>query len=49
MVWLRVFALPLSIAAVCGLENTWGKGKIELCMCVCQPVVSDPKRTRKKV
>ena len=50
MVWLRALGLPLPIiAATSSLENTRDKGKIELYTCTCQPVVSEPKRMRKKV
>ena len=53
MVWLGAFGLyvgvPLPIAATCGLENTLGMGKIKLHTCTFWPVISDQKRTRKKV
>ena len=42
-------ALGLPLPLMCGLENTQSKGKIEIYMCAWRPVVSDPKRTRKKV
>ena len=48
MVWLRAFALPLPIAATYGSENTWGNGKIELYVCTCQPIVSDPKKNKEE-
>ena len=43
--------LPLPIAATSSfkLENTQDKSKIELCKCACQPLVSKPQRTMKKV
>ena len=44
MVWLRALGLPLPTAATCGLENTRGKGKVEIYTCALRPVVSDPKR-----
>ena len=40
--------IPLPIAVTSSLENTRDKSKIELCMCTCQPLVSEPK-TRKEV
>ena len=47
--WTATASYGLSIAAMCSSKIAWDKGKIELCTCTCQPVVSDPKRTRKIV
>ena len=33
MVWLRALGLTLPIASMCGVENTRGKGKIEIYTC----------------
>ena len=46
-----IYRLSLLIAMTCGLENTWGKGKIEIYIYAWRTVtvVSKPKRTRKKV
>ena len=46
---LRAVRLPLPIAATSSLDNTRNNSKIKQCTCTCQPVVSEPKRTRKKV
>ena len=46
MAWLRVLGLTLPVAATYSFQNTWGKGKIELYMCMYQPVVSDLTRVR---
>ena len=47
-VWLRALGLPLPTAATCGLENTLGKGKIEIYMCAWWPVVRDLKNEEER-
>ena len=39
MVPLTALGLPLPIFATCGLENTWGKDKIECNTCAWQPIL----------